>query len=108
MPKRIPIRALSEFCQQQGLEQAVLFGYDGDLQHVVTWGSSVENCASAADFGNRLKAVLDWPEHTKCEPSRVKTLQKKLETAYQRIAELQEKLLLYYEEQTPSPSSPSE
>ncbi len=38
----------------------------------------MEGCSKAADFGNRLKEALGWPESSKAEPARVRKLEKQL------------------------------
>jgi hypothetical protein len=88
MPKRIPIKALKEFAKQEGLTHAILFAFDGKLQHVVTHGSNSDKCSEAADFGNKLKEALGWPESLQAHPSTVKRLQK-------RIKELEQELKVF-------------
>lgn len=78
MPKRIPIKAAKEFAKNHGLSHVIIMAYDGELNHVVTYGDTVENCAQAADFGNKLKDALGWPKCLHDQPSRVKALQKKV------------------------------
>lgn len=85
MPKRIPVKALRAFSKEQGLTHAILFACDGERQHIVTYGKNVEQCSQAADFGNKMKRVMKWPESLQQEPSKVKKLQ-------QEIASLKEQL----------------
>lgn len=91
MPKRLPIKALKDLAKEQGLSHAILFAYDGELNHVVTYGQAVEECSQAADFGNELKKVLGWPETLRAQPSTVERLQN-------RIKELEDTLKIsgYY------------
>ena len=74
---RIPIERLKELAKQYDLTHIVMLAYHPDDQtnHVVTYGKSIEDCAQAADFGNKLKDALGWPEALHAQPSRVKKLQ---------------------------------
>ena len=75
MTKRIPIKSLKDLAEAQGLSHAILFAFDGERNHVVTYGQTVEECSQAADFGNTLKKELGWPESLTAQPSRVKRLE---------------------------------
>lgn len=48
MPKRIPITTARQVAEKHGLEQVLLIGFDGERVHIVTYGSTKENCAKAA------------------------------------------------------------
>lgn len=75
MPRRIAISAAKKFAQEQDCRQVIMLALDNDLvAHCVTWGKSVEDCAQAADYGNRIKAAAGWPPETQAEPSRVRKL----------------------------------
>jgi len=78
MPKRIPIKVLKDLSKEQGLTHAILFAHDGDRDHIVTYGKSIEACSQTADYGNKLKDVLGWPESLQVEPSRVRRLQERI------------------------------
>jgi hypothetical protein len=71
---RIPIKAVREFTRKHKLTHVVVFGYDGKSQHVATYGRSVESCGQAADFGNKIKNALGWPDILQVQPSRVRRL----------------------------------
>jgi hypothetical protein len=71
---RIPIKAVRELARKHGLTHVVVFGYDGK-QHVATYGKSGEQCEQAADFGNKLKKGLGWPESLQAQPARVRRMQ---------------------------------
>ena len=79
MPKRIPISALKAVCKAQGLNTAILFANDGKLDHIVTYGKSLTECARAAQFGNMLKDVLKWPASLHADPARLISLRKKVD-----------------------------
>lgn len=80
---RIPIQPLKDLAKKFGLTHVILLAHqDGsELDHVVTYGKTVEQCSQAADFGNRLKEALGWPASLFAQPSRVKKLQAQLEKA---------------------------
>lgn len=86
--KKIPVKALREFCQAQGLQVAVLLGWGSGVQHIVTWGKTIEQCAAAAESGNKLKAAIGWPESLHAEPPRVKKLQNRIKELEAQVAEL--------------------
>lgn len=78
MPKRIPIKAAREFSKRYGLTHFILLAYDGELNHVVTYGDTAEHCSQAADFGNTLKEKMGWPASLLDQPPRVKRLQEEV------------------------------
>jgi hypothetical protein len=72
MPDHIPIDVAKGIAESQGCSQVILLAWDGTTAHVVTYGKSIEDCAQAAEGGNRIKQGLGWPD-SKChdEPERV-------------------------------------
>lgn len=48
MPERIPIATARLVAEKHGLQQVLLIGWDGERVHVVTYGSTREDCAKAA------------------------------------------------------------
>jgi uncharacterized small protein (DUF1192 family) len=85
---RIPIKTVREFARKHKLTHAIVFGYDGNKQHVATYGESVEQCAQAADFGNKLKKALGWPESLQAQPARVRALQKEIACLKNEVSRL--------------------
>lgn len=79
--RRIPISAAKKFVKEQDLRHVIICAWDGKLSHVVTYGRSVEDCAQAAEGGNRIKRLLGWPEGLQAEPARVKRLRERSFTA---------------------------
>lgn len=75
MPKRIPISIAKAVAVNTGCQQVIILAWDGELTHVVTYGKTVEDCAQAAESGNRIKTFMGWPENTMSQPSRVKKLE---------------------------------
>lgn len=78
---RIPIQPLKDLAKKFGLSHVILLAHQeaSGLDHVVTYGETVEQCSQAADFGNRLKEVLGWPASMFAQPSRVKRLEQEIE-----------------------------
>jgi len=77
MPKRVPIKAAKDVAHKYGLSQVVVVGWDGKLTHVVTYGTTLEQCEQAAIGGNKIKRWLGFPEQM-CDamPARVKRSKK--------------------------------
>jgi hypothetical protein len=64
MAERLPIARAKEIAERHDLDQVILVAWsrrDGTT-HVVTFGRSIEDCAQAAEGGNRVKRALGWPE----------------------------------------------
>ena len=73
--KRIPIASAKAFAKRYGQKQVCVVAWDGETQHVVTYGVTDVDCDQAARLGNLVKKALNWPStlcHT--EPNRVKKL----------------------------------
>lgn len=87
---RIPIKALKIMAQHLKLTHIIVFAYDGKAQHVATYGKTVDGCAQAADFGNKLKDQLGWPESLHAEPARVRELKQTVKDQDKRIQRLRE------------------
>ena len=85
---KVPVKALRDMSKANGLKRSILFAWDGNAHHVVTWGDTVDGCSQAADFGNKMKEALGWPESLHAQPLRVKKLEK-------RIQELEAQLKQY-------------
>jgi hypothetical protein len=68
MPNHIPISSAKKFAEEHSLRHVIICAWDGKLSHIVTYGYSVEECAQAAEGGNRIKNLLGWPESLQAEP----------------------------------------
>jgi hypothetical protein len=77
MPLRIPISAARSIGKNFDCRQVIVLAWDGERTHIVTWGSTLEDCSQAADGGNRLKEKWGWPESND-QPSRVRRLQSRV------------------------------
>ena len=75
VPRRIHISKAKRFARENGCRQVIIAAWDGERTHIVTYGISLEDCAQAAEGGNRIKEALGWPKDLKAEPSRVRQLQ---------------------------------
>jgi len=85
MSKHISIYAAQKFAKEQGLRYVVVYAYDGERSHIVTYGESTEDCAQAAEGGNKIKDLLGWPKSLHAEPSRVRKLKSTLQEALGHI-----------------------
>ena len=86
MSKRIPINAAKEFCVKQKCTQVIIAAWDGECTHIITYGKSLEDCAQAAEGGNKIKAALGWPKDLEAEPRRVQVLKDKVKELEERLA----------------------
>ena len=78
IPRNIPVSALKEFAEKYGYDHVIMFCTGGDMQYVATFGRTIEQCDRAAQFGDKLKDSLRWPESLHAIPSRVHALQCKI------------------------------
>ena len=86
MPKRISIAAARRFLNEQKCTHVIIYAHDGTSGHVITCGKSIEHAGQAADFGNKLKQQLGWPESlTADQPSRVRRLRDRLAALKARL-----------------------
>ena len=83
---RIPIKAVKEFAQKYDMTHVIIFAHDGKLDHIATYGRTIVACSQAADFGNRLKETMGWPESLQAQPSRVRKLQARIKELETRLA----------------------
>ena len=87
MPKRLAIKAARTIAEQYGLRQVIVIAWDGDQTHVTTYGKTPLEADQAALGGDKLKAVLNWPEHLSGEvPTRVARLLRRLDELEKLIA----------------------
>lgn len=93
MPSRVPVSALKKLADEHGLLTAVLHGWDGTLQHIVTYGSTVENCDFAAQAGTIMEKAFEWPDMEERLPSRVRKLKAQVAELNVRLAERTRHLL---------------
>lgn len=80
---KIPWSDLEELAKKRDLSHCILLAHDNDglTDHVVTYGTTLEACSQAADFGNRIKDSLGWPESLHAQPPRVIALQDEIREA---------------------------
>lgn len=72
--KRIPISWAKKIAEDLGYTQVIIHGYDSEtgIQHVTTFGKSIDDCKNAADGGNAIKQLLKWPEELcNAKPARI-------------------------------------
>lgn len=90
--KSVPVDALKVLCDEQNLKIAVLLGWDGDLNHVVTYGETVSQSDHAATYGNTLKKQLGWSDDLQMPSPKVTALVEENEGLKAKIIELESKL----------------
>lgn len=61
MPKRIPITAARKLAEEHHCQQVIVLAWDGENAHVVTYGSTKEQCRQAAQGGDLVKIAMKWP-----------------------------------------------
>jgi hypothetical protein len=77
VPNRLPIKAAREVAHKYGLSQVIITAWDGQRTHVVTYGTTVEQCEQAAVGGNKIKRWLGFPEQMcNAVPRRARTRKK--------------------------------
>ena len=88
---KIPIKVLRIIADNLKLTHVVVFAWDGKNQHVATYGKTIEACSQAADFGNRMKDQLGWPESLHAQPARVRKLQSRIKELEQQLKKVEAK-----------------
>jgi len=83
---RLPIKVLKEIGKKYGYSVVVIYAFDDTkaIQHIASWGKSIYLCDKAAQWADKLKDALGWPESLHAMPSRVK----KLNDENERLREL--------------------
>jgi len=96
----IPIKSLKELSKKYGYDHIICFATKGRMQYVATYGNTLQACDEAAQFGDKMKDGLGWPDNLHAAPSRVRALQR-------RVKELEAQLesLLTNPNTTKSPQS---
>lgn len=75
---KLPIKVLKEIAQNYGHDHVIYFATEGKMQYIATYGRTIQECDQAAQFGDKLKDALGWPENLHAAPSRVRQLQKRV------------------------------
>lgn len=84
---RIPISAVKQLANDTKQDLVIIFAIDsdGETQNIATWGRSVDDCSRAADWGNKMKEKLGWPQSLFAQPSRVRSLERRIKTLEEAI-----------------------
>lgn len=79
---KIPIKSVKQLGNETKQDIVIVFAVDsdGETTHIATWGRSIEDCSRAADWGNKMKDKLGWPESLHSQPSRVRSLERRITT----------------------------
>ena len=67
----LPIAAAQYVAKKYHLAQVILFGWDGKMTHVVTYGKTLEDCEQAAAGANSIQDKWNWPEGLRAVPDRI-------------------------------------
>lgn len=89
--KRIPISRAEDFAKLTNMKQVIIFGWDGNETHIVTWGDSIEACQQAATGANHIKKMWDWPSDTIVESAAVAKLRARIAELENNLAEAKER-----------------
>lgn len=82
----IPVKALKEISRKYGYDHIICFATKGKMQYVATYGTTIQACDEAAQFGDKMKDGLGWPESLHAAPSRVRALQKRVKELEAQLA----------------------
>ena len=74
----IPIKVLEELSKKYGYDHIICFATKGKIEYVATYGRTIEECDRAAQFGDKMKDALGWPESLHQAPARVRLLQMRI------------------------------
>lgn len=85
MGEKVKISELKDLAKAHGYDHVICFATKGKTEFVATYGATVEQCDQAAQFGDKLKDGLGWPESLHAMPSRVKQLKNRAEKAEAKI-----------------------
>lgn len=89
MPEHMPIETAELVGEEHpDVDQVIVLAHDGERTHVVTWGRTEEDCAMAAEGGNRIKKWFGWPdEKTQAESEAVRELKEENQRLRERLQE---------------------
>ena len=86
----IPIKTAKDVAKKHNLKQVIIFGWDGERTHVITYGETVEDCDQAAQGATVIKRGWGWPEEiTNIEPNRVTKMKERIKELEERIKKIQ-------------------
>jgi len=88
MSKNILISDLKAIAKKGGYDHVICFATADRRQFVATFGTTIEYCDQAAQFGDKLKDGLGWPKSLHAMPSRVKQFKNRAEKAEAEIERL--------------------
>lgn len=78
----LPIVAARDIAERYCQKQVIVLAWDGQVQHCVTFGVTVQDADQAALGGDRIKRALGWPGSLTGDlPPRVQAIQAALDSA---------------------------
>jgi hypothetical protein len=71
---RLPIQVLKDIGIKYDFSVVVVYAYsfEKNIHHVASWGKTISLCDIAAQWADKLKDALGWPESLHALPNRVK------------------------------------
>jgi len=85
----LPIATLKALALKHDMTHVIVFSVAEDGKHwVASYGSDVDKCSVAANWANKLKEHMKWPESLMAQPSTVKRLKKKVAKLEAEIRDL--------------------
>ncbi len=88
----IPIKDLKALSKKCGYDHVICFATKGKMQFVATYGRTIHECDEAAQFGDKMKDLLGWPESLHAAPSRVRKLQSDIDRLTAEVERLEREL----------------
>ncbi len=90
MTKKLPVRIAEDISKEFNQSHVIILTHDETegIDHLVTYGKTVEQCDQAAEFGNRLKKQMGWPSSLcESEPARVSKLKERIKDLEKELSE---------------------
>jgi hypothetical protein len=82
----IPIKAAKLLVRKYHLTHCIIFAHDQTHDHITTYGKSLTHSSQAANFGNQLKTILNWPLSLHAQPAKLLQLQSRIKELETQIA----------------------
>ena len=78
---------VQKFMTLLGFRQVVVMAWNGTEVHIATHGQTDLDAMSAAEGGNLLKSLLNWPVELHAEPGYVQQLRQRIQELEEQIAQ---------------------
>ena len=84
---KIPVEFVRDMAHKFDLKQTIVVAWDGNREHVSTYGTSLGDADNAAEGGNFVKQALHWPPETYTTSGRVEAFVKAANELLDRMDE---------------------